>query len=52
MLNASLLWVVFFNFQWFFEDFVMFANLGTSEIAFITIHDMDYEVSAAIFMEF
>ena len=30
----------------------MFVNLGTSEIVFITIHDMDYEFSAAIFMEF
>ena len=52
MLNASLLWMVFLTFKDFFEDFVMFVNVGASEIVFIIIHCTDYEFSAAIFIEF
>ena len=48
MLNASFYGCFFLTFQ----DFVMFVNLGASEIVFITIPCTDYEFSAAIFIEF
>ena len=48
MLNASFYGCFFLTFQ----DFVMFVNLGASEIVFITIPCTDYEFSAAIFIDF
>ena len=35
-----------------FEGFVMFVNVGVSELVFITVHCTGYEFSTAIFIEF